>query len=297
MSSPEPPLSIGLKYHTKFSSLEADTVLRSNDDTLYRVPSFVLRSTSAFFNSLLSLPTNDVSKYQHDNDAAHPIPIPHPDRTVAPVLSMLCGLEIPSWTSFDEVEEILGLAEDWEAPGPLSVIRSSVTAPMFLAEPLRLYAVASHFGWDEEIKLSSTCTLDLDLFAEENQPMLHRLPPKSLLALMKLHRSRRDTLKAYLDDPDTFHAGNLTTRMCDKCFQEVDNAPWRELKARIFLELDQHPKGDAVGGWQMEEWPETLACWNARCRKPGCGHLLYGKADTLNHLRACMKRLPSAVTL
>ncbi|KAL0563871.1 hypothetical protein V5O48_018189 [Marasmius crinis-equi] len=299
MSSPEPPTQVEgqLKYHPKFDSLEADTVLRSNENTLYRVPSFVLRSTSAFFQSLLSLPTSEANTHQHENDDAHPIPIPHPDHQITPVLSMLCGLEIPSWTSFDQVEEILHLIEEWDAPGPLSIIRSSITAPIFLAEPLRLYAIASHFGWEDEIKLSSTCTLDLNLYGEENQEILHRLPPRSLLALMKLHRSRRDTLKAYLDDPEVFHAGNLMSRICDKCFQEVDNSPWRELKSRIFWEMDKNAKGDAVGGWQMEDWLETTACWNARCKKPGCGHLLYGKTDTLNHLRSCMKRLPQTVEL
>ncbi|KAF9265827.1 hypothetical protein L218DRAFT_832442, partial [Marasmius fiardii PR-910] len=210
---------------------------------------------------LLSLPNGG----GHDNDESHPIPIPHPDCTVTPVLLMLCGLEIPCWDSFDQVEELLVLVEEWDAPGPLSIIRSSITAPMFLADPLRLYAVASHFGWEAEIQLSSSHTLGFDLYAEEHQKTLERLPPRSLLALMKLHRSRRDVLKGYLDDPEVFHAGNLMVRMCDKCTQEVDNSPWRELKARIFLELDKNPKGDTIGNWQMEEWPETAACWSARC--------------------------------
>ncbi|ESK88388.1 hypothetical protein Moror_14774 [Moniliophthora roreri MCA 2997] len=297
MSSPERPLSLSddtASFHARFNSPDADITLRSLEGTLYRIPSFVLRSTSGFFDSMLS-----IAGTPNDHDADHPIPIPHSDNVVEIILSMLSGLEIPPLhtLSFDHVEEILNLAETWDAPGPLSIIRSGLTAPVFLDQPFQLYAVASHFGWEHEMKLASEHTLNLDLFGQEHQPALQRLPSRSLLALFNLHRARRDKLKGYLDDPNVFHAGNLPVRQCDKCFSEVDNSPWRELKARIFWEMDKNCRGDGIGSWEMEEWPETVACWSARCRRVGCGHLLYGKADTLNHLRSCMKKLPTTVEL
>ncbi|KAK7030463.1 hypothetical protein VNI00_014048 [Paramarasmius palmivorus] len=295
MSSPERPSSTTdcmTGFHAQFNSPDADIVLRSTEGTLYRIPSFVLRTTSGFFSSMLSLPgaTSD-----HTDD--HPIPIPHSDRVVEIVLLMLSGLEIPPLhtLSYDHIEEILNLTETWDTPGPQSIIRSGLTAPAFLNQPLRLYAISSHFGWEHELKLASKYTLDMDLYAQEHQPALQRLSSQYLLALFNLHRARRDKLKELLDDPSVFHAGNLQVRQCDKCFGDVDNSPWRELKAKIFWEMDKNCKGDGIGGWEMEEWPESIACWNARCRRPGCGHLLYGKADTLNHLRGCMKKLPTSV--
>lgn len=46
-----------LKFHPDFSSEEADVILASKDSALhFRVHSFTLKSTSAFFQTMFTLP-------------------------------------------------------------------------------------------------------------------------------------------------------------------------------------------------------------------------------------------------
>ena len=47
------------------------------------------------------------------------------------------------------------------------MLLGALTASMFLADPLRLHAITTRLGWEEETRLASTHTLTLDLYQEE----------------------------------------------------------------------------------------------------------------------------------
>jgi len=276
-------------YHPPFDSQDADIVLRSTGGTYYRIPSFTLRNTSGFFRTMLSLPQNG------DTQKDDPIPINEKDGVLERVLRMISGLETPKWESFDEVDDVLSLVENWDTPGPLAIIRSAITSPLFLADPLRLYVIATHFEWEEEAKLASKYTLSLSLHDDEYQAVLQRLSAKHLLALLTFHRKRRDLFKRFIDSEEPFNAGNANPYHCQGCGEETDNHTWRELKAKIYLEMDRRPLGDTLCGLDMEEWPESVACWSAKCKKEGCGKLNYNKATTLRDIKAGIERLPSTI--
>jgi hypothetical protein len=162
---------------------------------------------------------------------------------------------------------------------------------MFLSEPLRLYAIATKFGWDEEARIAATQTLSLDLYDEENRSTLERIPSRLLMTLFRLHRSRRDAFKRLLDgDGGLFEAGNSAKCLCPGCGELTDNHTWRELKARMFMEMDKRPLGNTLCGLEMEEWPEAIACWEAKCKH--CGRLNYDKLETLRDIKRCIDTLP-----
>ncbi|KAJ7452903.1 hypothetical protein FB451DRAFT_1521025 [Mycena latifolia] len=282
-------------YHSAFSSAEADIVLESSDGILYRIDSYTLRTTSGLFSTILSLPA---PKGGH---SAEPIALHEPAAAAEPLLRLMCGLNTPPWRSFDELESILLLAERWDAPGPITYLRTALDAPKWaVAHPLRLYALATHFGWRAEAQRASTATLSLDLFAPAHADALGRLPAPALLALLHLHRARRDTLRTLLNSPDRFLAGNGEPFQCSACaVTPLDNRTWRALKARLVREMEVAPRGDelgvAVGG--MCEWSEARACWAAVCAKPGCGTANYDRVATLKQIRACVDSLPVAVDL
>ncbi|KAJ3936516.1 MAG: hypothetical protein NXY57DRAFT_985197 [Lentinula lateritia] len=286
------------EYHPQFCSSEADIVLRSLEGTLYRVPSFVLRSASGFWNALLSISS------QTPASSSSPLPTSQHNNILEPMLRLMSGLPIPSWTPdpesadsdeecISEIENLLLLAESWDAPGPLSFLRFGITAPMFLEQPLRLYALATHFGWVPEAKVASKHSLGLNLYDDEHEEVLKRLSAKDLLILLRLHRARRDQMKVFLDDQDVFTLGNSESSRCVACNHEVDNSAWRELKARIFQEMDRCSKGDFVGSWEMEEWKETDRCWKVKCGK--CAALLYHKGQTIRKMKEGLSILPDTV--
>ncbi|KAG6917642.1 hypothetical protein DXG01_001749 [Tephrocybe rancida] len=283
------------KVHPSFDSREGNAVLCSTEGTLYRIPSFVLRNTTAYFRALLPPPRPLGQQSSSPAQTLDPIVVDEKDVVLERILRLISGLETPMWGSFDELELVMTVAEKWDAQGPITLIRSAVTAPRFLAEPLRLYGMATRFGWEEEAKLASTCTLGLSLYEEEHADQLQRLPTKALLDLLSLHRRRRDLFKTALDCEEIFTAGNNPESYCSGCGEKVDNHSWREFKSRLFFELDQRPLGDTLLGLDIEEWPESIACWSAKCRRQECGRLYYDKLATLRDVRNCLNKLPSTI--
>lgn len=78
---------------------------------------------------------------------------------------------------------------------------------------------------------------------------------------------------------------------------ELDNSPWQEFKNAMFLEMDRRPLGDSIGVdvGGSAEWPEALACWEAKCSKKGCDGQNYDRVTTLRQIRACIDILPSGI--
>ncbi|KAF8808802.1 hypothetical protein BYT27DRAFT_7188275 [Phlegmacium glaucopus] len=269
------------RYHPQFNSLDADIVLVSADNTSYRVPSFTLRNACNLVHEPQTSSTHD-----------QVIVVDEKDTVLSKVLCFICGLPTDQWDSIDQAEDALEFAQRWDALGPISVIRSSITAPLFLADPLRLYAIATRFGWDEEAQLASTHTLSLNLYDSEHRPKLERLTSNHLMALLRLHRFRRNEFKRLLDNDPVFDSGNTVGVRCtgSNCEEEVNNYAWRELKVMMFMEMDRRPRGDTLTGLEMEAWPEAISCWGAKC--PGCKEMNYDKLATLRNIKECIDRLP-----
>ncbi|KAF8193899.1 hypothetical protein K438DRAFT_1919183 [Mycena galopus ATCC 62051] len=270
-------------YHPLFNDPAADTVLRSTEGTLFRVPAFVLRRTTDYFAATLPATAD-----------AEQIPLDEPAALLAQVLSILCGFPPPDGAAldFDTAEAILGLAERWDAPGAAARVRDAITGPVFLAEPLRLYVVAVRAGWADEARVASRGTLVLGLYDEVHTELLRRLPTRDLMALLGLHRRRRDTLDSLLRTDVNAAA---VSGACGACGLQGDNYLWREYRARIFTEMDTRALGDTVIGSAVDEWREALACWSAKCKGAECGKAIYDRDAILPQIKACIDRLPDTV--
>lgn len=82
-------------------------------------------------------------------------------------------------------------------------------------------------------------------------------------------------LRQRLNDPP-FVSGGLAT--CNNCHAVIDYHTWRELKYKIILEMDVRPAGDTILEHGLSEWPEALACWQAKCAQVGCSDMVQGSA-------------------
>lgn len=289
-----PAAQMSCEYHPQFAFADADVVLCSTEGTLYHVYSYTLKTTCGLFRTMFSLPQK--LGVEGDSKTPEPIPIYEHDNVLEKILCMIHGLPIPKWKSLDDLEQVLFLAEKWDAQGPQDAIRAVLTSPQFLTEPLRVYILATHFDWEDEAKLASQSTLSLSLHDETHQPLLSRLSSKYLVPLLNLHRRRRDLFKELLDSPERFTAGNSNPYHCSRCgVTQLENHSWRELKAALFVEIDRCPLGDRIGSLDLASWPEAQACWVARCRKEGCGGLNYDKAATLRQIKNCLDQLPMTI--
>ncbi|KAJ7688163.1 hypothetical protein B0H17DRAFT_984352 [Mycena rosella] len=271
-------LAAAENVHPCFADNSVDVVLQSTEGTLYRVHSFTLRNTSGFFRTMLSLPQPPDAKVPQE------IPVGEKDAVMERVLRMMCGLEIPRWASFDEVEATLDLIEKWDTPGPLSIVRTAITSPLFAAEPLRVYVLTSHFGWTEEAAAVLRETLKLELLGGEHDGVLCRLSSRSLLSLVAFHDRCKARFREALDGTDLFAAGNEEPRECG-CGKRRDNYPWRILKAKLLSEFNKRPLGDQILV-DMAGWPESAACWRAKCH---CGNLYYDQVSTVGNIQESIK--------
>ncbi|KAJ7022686.1 hypothetical protein C8F04DRAFT_1137436, partial [Mycena alexandri] len=240
-------------YHPSFSDENTDVVLQSVEGTSYRVHSLILKTTSGFFRTMLSLPQPPGAKVPHD------IPVGEKDSVMERVLRMMCGLVIPRWASLDEAEAAVELIDKWDAPGPLSLIRTTAPSSLFVSQPLRLYGLTSRFGWEEETTVALIFTLKFELLNGEHTDKLHRL-------------SRAARFKEAMNGA-LFAQGNQEVQICLACQRRLDNnSLWRLLKEKLFM--------------NMWGWPAATACFGAKCI---CGRSYYDQNGMVNNINEAIK--------
>ncbi|KAG0704732.1 hypothetical protein DFH29DRAFT_910688 [Suillus ampliporus] len=180
--------------------------------------------------------------------------------------------------------------QKYDMPGPVSLIRILVMTPPLLDQPLRLYAAATRFGWEEEAKYASAQSLTLNIYAPEYQATLRKLCTRAVLDLINLHRNRREGIRNRLNE-QPFVTGS-TVASCPRCRWKIDHHTWRELKYKVVMEMDVRPLGDTVVDVGLIAWPEANACWDAKCPNTECTCVLYDKSETLRLIRECIDSLP-----
>jgi hypothetical protein len=245
-------------YDVAFTEKDANIVLQSSDGIFYRMSSFTLRTTSGFFRGMMTLPpSGDISSAAHRDDE---ITLDEKSVVVGRLLRMISGFETPKWKSFDEVEDLLAAAYKYEMPGPLAAARTTFMWPFSAEQPLRLYAVAARYGWEEEAKLASKHSLTLSIHDKEHDSVLERVPSAWLLRLFRLHRERREAFgRKIIKNDKAFNiiCGDFID--VDE-FAKKDMEPWLNLARLMLWEIDRCPAGGVLlnGGWM--KWPEADKC-------------------------------------
>lgn len=263
-------------YHPQLCAADADAVLSSIDDVHYRIPSFVLRDATGLFRNV---------------ETATRIPVSNHSRVLTPILLMLSGigvsasspLHFPVLTDLDEAVRVL---ITWDAPGPLSILRGSITSyiPLYdsiakhnlvrcagsesVSEPmektsiaLRLFGLAMRMEWELEAKMLSKYTLAADIWHEQYKDDMHCVDSKGIMRLMRLRRERRDGFGRILDRGWGRLEGNAKlsfgiptlegSSRCRGCAENLICQPsypyiLGELKNRMFWEMDRFPLGDTL---------------------------------------------------
>ena len=308
--------TLNLPYHPSFASRDADIILQSADGVYYRVHSSVLSTTSGLFRTMFSLPQPSLEHHKTCCPVAtscecDPIPTHETSEVLTILLLLLTGKPLPSavpeWGDLNFIGRVLGLAELWETPGPLSSIRAAITSPKLLqADPFMVFALASHHDWAEEKSLAAKYCLTLQESALGSERSMELVTTTDLLALLKLRRRRRDEFQSLIESPHGFSAGNTERFMCTYCgVTAIDNSSWVALKTAMIMEMDRRPLGDGIAGGSLGDvrlrvqdeplgimsWKEAERCWEARCSKESCNGLNYDKAVTLKQIVRCVEVL------
>ncbi|EKM60985.1 uncharacterized protein PHACADRAFT_190117 [Phanerochaete carnosa HHB-10118-sp] len=291
-SEDEPPID---KPHPSFDSPDADIVLRSSDNVSFHIHSLILTCTSGFFQTLLSLPQNPPS-YKRSSSPNPPeclevIHLMESAKVVEGLLSMCAGRELPQLEDFRHVEELLHAAEKYDMPGALSILRLALTSTSLLdTNPVRVYAIACQWGWKEVAREASARTLGLDLLGQPLLRDLSLIESPHLVALLLLHRRRRDILRCGINSLVDFYANNQPGRCCH-CQREVAHAEWMSLKHTWLGAIEQRPADIASGAVLQDSQLHKL--FSATCQH--CQKKLYNPEGTILKLKQLLERLPKAV--
>lgn len=277
------------KFHPAFADGDADILLCSCDNVLFRVHSLVLRLASGWFRTLFTLPQSPSCKLQQPR--AELIHMVEPADVIAALLSMASGKELPRLDSLERVEELLHAAEKFDMAGALSILRLAIcSSPILDAHPIRVYGIACQWGWHEQAKVAAAKTIGVDLFSCDAVKDLGTVDSPYLTRLLVLHRRRREELKAGLDSPNEFYA-NSTPGRCANCQRDVTHVAWLKLKYAWVAAIEKCP-GEVASGAVLQR-PEIHELLGAACQH--CQRKLYNADGTITKLRAILDRLPTTV--
>ncbi|OSD03505.1 hypothetical protein PYCCODRAFT_1466882 [Trametes coccinea BRFM310] len=265
--------------HPRFSFPDADVTLRSSDDVLFRISSSDLRRTSEFFRAMYTLPQRPDTA-----TAQEKLQMSEPAQVLADMLSMIDGGELPA----------LDNAEKYEMPFVTSVCRLAMSSPKLRrsSKPIRSYGIACRMSWEEEAKMASTDTLDMDmdgLWSETQQ--LGDLARPHLDALRDLHMRRKATFLASLDDRQIFPA-RLVGGSCPRCHPpntpKLGHRGWWALKYALAKRWDTQPPGRHYRG--VGDFLELAKLWDLSESK--CAHC---SMPLYPEFRLIMQRLQSII--
>jgi hypothetical protein len=233
---------------------------------------------------MMTLPKTD---HQHNDDV---IVLDEPSKVLGTLLRMIGGLEFPKLQSFGELEDVLAAADKYDMPGPRVFIRSIITTPPFLEEPLRLYAIAARYDWEEAAKFASKHTLALSIYDNEHAAIIDRMPAAYLMRLLRLHRERVVKFKEHITRGD----GCFGVPLCPSCRQKTKGTIIGHLASLMVSEMDKQPSGHQLLAGKWKQWPAYKEGQSCSARHCGATYAAYwpGLADDIE---SSFNLLPSSI--
>ena len=177
-----------------FDAPDTDAILRSSDGKEFRVHKLILSLASPVFQGMFSLP--------QPTDPPSQIPsvdLPEHSDILQPFIQYLYPRPPPKVSDISTWAALYPIADKYGAEGVMESLRD-VLVPRFLdAHPLRVYALASHWGLEEEAKIASTKTLMVDIndFPREDADLMGGAACQQLYAL---HLNRREAARTLVVD-------------------------------------------------------------------------------------------------
>jgi BTB/POZ domain len=150
-----------MKTPVVFDYPDADIILLSGGiegPNEFKVHRNILSVASPFFRDMFSLPQDPaLGKVQT-------LPMPESRQTLEALLCFVYPLPDPDLTTLEEVKDMLAVTTKYEFDSVTNALRHILLSPTFLhTSPVRVYAIACRFELDEEAKIASRYTLNVNL--------------------------------------------------------------------------------------------------------------------------------------
>ncbi|KZV97580.1 hypothetical protein EXIGLDRAFT_703016 [Exidia glandulosa HHB12029] len=273
-----------LVVHPDFDDAAADVTIISGDDshTHFRISSSHLSRTSEFFHGMFALPLGGVPPESR-------IALEEGAVTLEILLKLATGLPggLRRLLSTDDVERTLAAAEKYGMKGVEEILALYLRAPYMDWEPIRAYALASHYGWEDVATASfeRVVRLPLDLTNLPSMDIQHLL---RILVTRKerIHNFRQGLLSRERDAP--FYAPNANNSgRCQRCScisTLNDIAIWKKFVVAALMAYDEAPAADTLLA-NPEVAAESVKLELLFCSS--CRRSLFSPASLTESLRKC----------
>ena len=186
---------------SEFSPPDGDIVLRTQGSPTrdFRVHKLVLSLASPVFRDMFSIPqptpTSGTSRTEVEI-----IDVMDPPQALEFVLRLIYPMPPPNVDNLDLLVEALVITDKYNIECARAKLRLRLTK--FIKEsPLRVYAVASRFGFDEEAEAASSLTTEIVYLPGiiDLPHDLKSIPVQAYHELVKLHENHRDEIEDIVD--------------------------------------------------------------------------------------------------
>ena len=168
-----------------------DIILRSSDGVQFPVHKSLLSQASPFFNDMFSIPQPNSSL---DSDAPTDlIDLSEPSETIKLILSLCWHADSPHTSllidSLSHIADLLQAADKYDMGTIRKHALYSLTQLKFLEnEPLRVYAIASRYGFHDTAMLAAQHTLRYPLLHSEYFSELEMVDGGTIYRVLRYHK-------------------------------------------------------------------------------------------------------------
>ena len=225
-----------------FDAKDADIILLSGEkhnSTEFRVHRCILAAASPFFYDMFTLPQSEPL----DDSQLPVIPVSEPSCTIDTLLRFIYPVQDPHIDSLEQLVPIITAAAKYDLTAVLTSLRTILVSPCFAkAEPLRVYAIASRFDFEEEAKIASKYTLNVNVLDAPLSDDLKFISAYAYHRLLDLHRRRVQAALQMLKRPDDVkcmqcNGSPFSVYFAPKWWSEFENSARQELSVRPTTEV------------------------------------------------------------
>jgi len=212
-----------------FDAPDADAILRSSDGKEFRVHRLILSLTSPVFLGMFGLP--------QPTDPTSQIPsvdLPESSDILQPFLQYLYPRFPPKISDISMWAALYTIADKYVAEVVMGPLRDMLIPHFLETSPMRVYALASRWGFEEEAKIASRRTLTLDISKEFPEEDARLMGGVACQKLYLLHFNRRDAARGFItshpvptaSDPSCKCSTPKYTALTSALCQRVATKPW-----------------------------------------------------------------------
>ncbi|KAI0791436.1 hypothetical protein C8Q75DRAFT_78094 [Abortiporus biennis] len=182
-----------------FNYPNADVIIRSSapNKVDFRVHKFILSLSSSFFETMFTLP--DLPKKAPKTNLPV-VDVSEPADTIDPLLRIIYpSIPDPIFDTLVTLRPVLEAALKFEMQAAVVVLRRVLLKPAFLkVNPMKVYALAASYNFEDEAKVASQHTLNLEL---STQPLMEDMKTMSAYyyhRLITMHRRRSEAARTLI---------------------------------------------------------------------------------------------------